>query len=62
MVADEVEFFKVRMEQECGGRFNNETLIKHEPLVYNRAWCAVQKKRRGKKRVGQYNSNNKLIH
>ena len=38
---------------------NNEILIKHKPLVYTRAWHAVQEK---KKRLGQYNSHNKLIH
>ena len=40
---------------------NNEILIKREPLVYTRARRAVQKKRR-RKRLGQYNSNNKLIY
>ena len=36
---------------------NNEILIKREPLVYTRAWRAVQKKEK-EKRLGQYNSNN----
>ena len=39
---------------------NNEILIKREPLVYTRAQRAVQRKKR--KRLGQYNSNNKPIH
>ena len=38
---------------------NYEILTKREPLVY-RAGHAVQRKKR--KRLGQYNSNNKLIH
>ena len=37
---------------------NNEILIKRKPLVYTRARDVVQKKRR----LGQYNSNNKLTH
>ena len=47
---------------------NNEILIKHEPLACTRAQCAVQKKQHTqkkierKKRLGQYNSNNELIH
>ena len=34
---------------------NNEILIKHEPLVYARAWRVVKKKQRKKKafRLGQ---------
>ena len=39
---------------------NTEILIKREPLVYTRPRLAVQKKKE-KKRIGQYNSNNKLI-
>ena len=34
--------------------------IKYEPLVYTKAWRTVQKRK--KERLGQYNSNNKLIH
>ena len=34
--------------------------MKREPLVYTRARRAVQRKK--KERLGQYNSNNKLIH
>ena len=43
---------------------NNEILIKRKPLVSTRARLAVQKKRERTKRerLGQYNSNNKLIH
>ena len=38
---------------------NNEILIKREPQVYTTARCAVYN---NKKWLGQYNSNNKLIH
>ena len=41
---------------------NNEILIKCEPLGYTRARHTVQKKKEKKKRLGQYNTNNKLIH
>ena len=41
---------------------NNEILFKREPLVFTRARHAAQKKKKEKKRLGQYNSNNKLIH
>ena len=45
---------------------NNEILIMRKPPVYARALCAVQKRKRKKKgekkRLGQYNSNSKLIH
>ena len=40
---------------------NNEILIKRELLVYTTARRVVQRKRR-RKGLGQYNSNNKLIH
>ena len=43
---------------------NNEILIKREPQVYTTAQWAVQKKKKKEeeRRLGQYNSNNKLIH
>ena len=40
---------------------NNEILIKCEPPVYTRAQCTVQRQKKKRKRLGQYNSNNKLI-
>ena len=42
---------------------DNEILVKRKPLVCTRAQRTVHKKKKKKKeRLGQYNSNNKLIH
>ena len=40
---------------------DNEIIIKREPLVFTRARRAVKEKKKKKERLGQYNSNNKLI-
>ena len=48
--------------RDCMINNNNEILNKLKLLLYTRALHAVQKKKKRRKRLGQYNSSDKPIH